>query len=164
MKNHLTGKHFGTLKNVQKAVTDQLKAIPVSKFQQCKASYIRARRMVREQNARMYRWDCEPVLRRPRTVCMPFTEYQNLLIFCVNTKRTGFIGCPFHAPGVLSMPQVRGKLINHTPLTHRRWTAQRVSGALVYTKLYEAWEQRLQRCVASQESYFEGDNVELLFF
>ncbi len=48
-----------------------------------------------------------------------------------------------NAPGVLSThrvflcsPQVRGKLINRTLLTRRMWTAQRVSGAFVYTKLY----------------------------
>ncbi|GFW28206.1 hypothetical protein TNCV_4499361 [Trichonephila clavipes] len=26
---------------------------------------------------------------------------------------------------------------------------------------YEEWKKRLQRCVASEGSYFEGDNVEL---
>ncbi len=34
IKNHLKGKHFGTLENIQKAVTYQLKAIPVCDFQQ----------------------------------------------------------------------------------------------------------------------------------
>ncbi|GFV53818.1 protein GVQW3 [Trichonephila clavipes] len=59
--NHLKGHHFGTLENIQTAVTDQLKAIPISEFHQC----------------------------------------------------------------------------------------------------YEEWKKRLQRCVASEGSYFEGDNVEL---
>ncbi|GFU92616.1 putative transposase [Trichonephila clavipes] len=35
LKNHLKGHHFGTLENIQTAVTDQLKAIPISKFHQC---------------------------------------------------------------------------------------------------------------------------------
>ncbi|GFT95802.1 putative transposase [Trichonephila clavipes] len=30
LKNHLKGHHFGTLENIQTAVTDQLKAIPIS--------------------------------------------------------------------------------------------------------------------------------------
>ncbi len=59
---------------------------------------------------------------------------QNLSVFCVNTKRTGYAGCPFHTPGVLCPPQVRGKLINHAPNTRRMQTAQRVSDALVYTR------------------------------
>ncbi|GFY36077.1 putative transposase [Trichonephila clavipes] len=63
LKNHLKGYHFGTLENIQKAVADQLKAIPISEFHQC----------------------------------------------------------------------------------------------------YEEWKKSLQRCVASEDSYFEGDNVELEF-
>ncbi|GFU54563.1 protein GVQW3 [Trichonephila clavipes] len=59
--NHLKGHHFGTPENIQTAVTDQLKAIPISEFHQC----------------------------------------------------------------------------------------------------YEEWKKRLQRCVASEGNYFEGDNVEL---
>ncbi|GFV26253.1 putative transposase [Trichonephila clavipes] len=59
--NHLKGHSFGTLENIQTAVTDQLKAIPISEFHQC----------------------------------------------------------------------------------------------------YEEWKKRLQRCVASEDSYFEGDNVGL---
>ncbi|GFU52865.1 putative mariner transposase [Trichonephila clavipes] len=35
LKNHLKGHHFGTLENIQMAVTDQLKAIPISEFHQC---------------------------------------------------------------------------------------------------------------------------------
>ena len=27
---------------------------------------------------------------------------------------------------------------------------------------YQKWEQRLHRCVAAQENYFEGDNIEVL--
>ncbi|GFT38701.1 protein GVQW3 [Trichonephila clavipes] len=61
LKNYLKGHHFGTLENIQTAVTDQLKTIPISEFLQC----------------------------------------------------------------------------------------------------YEEWKKRLQRCVASEGSYFEGDNVEL---
>ncbi len=40
-----------------------------------------------------------------------------------------------HALSVLCSSQVRGKLINHISLMRRTRTAQRVSGALVYTKL-----------------------------
>ncbi|GFT28764.1 uncharacterized protein TNCV_3584921 [Trichonephila clavipes] len=32
LKNHLKGHHFGTLENIQTAVTVQLKAIPISEF------------------------------------------------------------------------------------------------------------------------------------
>ncbi|GFV32248.1 putative transposase [Trichonephila clavipes] len=35
LKNHLEGHHFGILENFQTAVTDQLKAIPISEFHQC---------------------------------------------------------------------------------------------------------------------------------
>ncbi|GFX26439.1 putative transposase [Trichonephila clavipes] len=35
LKNHLKGHHFGTLENVQTAVTDQLKVISISEFHQC---------------------------------------------------------------------------------------------------------------------------------
>ncbi|GFV40701.1 putative mariner transposase [Trichonephila clavipes] len=35
LKNHLKGHHFGTLENIQTAVTDQLNAIPISEFPQC---------------------------------------------------------------------------------------------------------------------------------
>ncbi|GFU43559.1 uncharacterized protein TNCV_4005891 [Trichonephila clavipes] len=35
LKNHLKEHHFGTLKNIQTAVTDQLKALPISEFHQC---------------------------------------------------------------------------------------------------------------------------------
>ncbi|GFU94518.1 putative transposase [Trichonephila clavipes] len=34
LKNHLKGHHFGTLENIQTAVIDQLKAIPISEFHQ----------------------------------------------------------------------------------------------------------------------------------
>ncbi|GFV07665.1 putative mariner transposase [Trichonephila clavipes] len=61
LKNHFKEHHFVTLENIQTAVTDQLKAIPIFEFHQC----------------------------------------------------------------------------------------------------YEEWKKRLQRCVASEDSYFEGDNVEL---
>ncbi|GFW50161.1 transposable element Tcb2 transposase [Trichonephila clavipes] len=33
--NHLEGHHFGTLENIQTAITDQLKAFPISEFHQC---------------------------------------------------------------------------------------------------------------------------------
>ncbi len=93
---------------------------------------------VRESNARMCEWDCKPVLHHPRMVRIPFAANQNLSVFCANTKRTGCAGCPFHAPGVLCSPQVRGKLITRAPLTCRMRTAQCRSGMLVYTKRYMA--------------------------
>jgi len=33
--NHLKGRHFGTLDNIQKSVTDELKGIPAEAFQHC---------------------------------------------------------------------------------------------------------------------------------
>jgi len=30
-----------------------------------------------------------------------------------------------------------------------------------FQRCYEKWEQRLRRCVASQENYFEGDKLDL---
>jgi transposase len=35
LKNHLKGRHFGTLDNIQKNVTDELKGIPAEAFQHC---------------------------------------------------------------------------------------------------------------------------------
>jgi len=35
LKNHLKGCHFGTLDNIQKSVTDELKGIPAKAFQHC---------------------------------------------------------------------------------------------------------------------------------
>ncbi|GFV68301.1 uncharacterized protein TNCV_2203321 [Trichonephila clavipes] len=35
LKNTLKGHHFGTLEDIRTAVTDQLKAIPISEFYQC---------------------------------------------------------------------------------------------------------------------------------
>ncbi len=92
--------------------------------------------MVCEPNESMCGWDCEPALCRPRMICIPFTANRNLLVFCTNTKRTGCVGCPFHALGVLCSPQVRKKLINHAPNMSRMRTAQRISDALAYTRFY----------------------------
>ncbi len=78
--------------------------------------------------------NCEPALRCPQMVRIPFTANQNQSVFCANTKRTGCAWCPFHALGVLCSPQVRVKLIWHAPLTRCTRTAHRVSDALVYTK------------------------------
>jgi len=33
LKNHLKGRHFGTLDNIQKSVTDEVKGIPAEAFQ-----------------------------------------------------------------------------------------------------------------------------------
>ncbi len=100
-----------------------------------KASYTQARRMVREPNTRMCGWDCEPALHHPWMVRISFAANRNLSVFCANTKRTGCAGCPFLALGVLCSPQVHGKSINRAPLMRRMQMVQRVSGALVYTKL-----------------------------
>ena len=35
LKFHLKGRHFGTVENIEKAVTDQLNAIPFSDYQRC---------------------------------------------------------------------------------------------------------------------------------
>ena len=35
LKFYLKGRHFGMVENIEKAVTDQLKVIPVSDFQRC---------------------------------------------------------------------------------------------------------------------------------
>jgi len=35
LKFHLKGRHFWTVENIEKAVTDQQKAIPVSDYQRC---------------------------------------------------------------------------------------------------------------------------------
>jgi len=35
IKIHLKGQHFGTLENIQSSVTDELKTIPVTEFQNC---------------------------------------------------------------------------------------------------------------------------------
>ena len=35
LKNHLKGRHFGTLDNIQKIVTDELKCIPAEAFHHC---------------------------------------------------------------------------------------------------------------------------------
>ena len=35
LKNHLKGRHFGTLDNIEKSITDELKGIPAEAFQHC---------------------------------------------------------------------------------------------------------------------------------
>jgi hypothetical protein len=35
LKNHFKGRHFGTLANIPKSVTDELKGIPAKAFQHC---------------------------------------------------------------------------------------------------------------------------------
>ncbi len=97
--------------------------------------------MVHELSQRMCGRDYKPVLRHPRMVCIPFATNQNLSVFCANTKRTGCSGCPFHAPDVLCLPQVRGKLINHVQLTPRMRMVQHIRGALLYTKLKASYTQ-----------------------
>ena len=50
LKFHLKGRHFGTVENIEKAVSDQLKAIPVSDYQHCHEDWEqRLRRCVASQ-------------------------------------------------------------------------------------------------------------------
>jgi len=35
LKNHLKGRHFSTLDNIQNSITDKLKGIPAEAFQHC---------------------------------------------------------------------------------------------------------------------------------
>jgi hypothetical protein len=49
LKNHLKGRHFGTLDNIQKSVTDELKGIPAEAFQHCYEQWKRLRRCVAAQ-------------------------------------------------------------------------------------------------------------------
>ncbi len=66
-------------------------------------------------------------------ICKWFTYHlprTKICCFFARTQRE------LDAPGVLCSPQVRGKLINRAPNKCRTRTAQRISGALMYTKLY----------------------------
>ena len=50
LKNHFKGRHFGTLDNIQKSITDELKGIPAEAFQHCyKQRKQRLRRCVAAQ-------------------------------------------------------------------------------------------------------------------
>ena len=49
LKFHLKGRHFGTVENIEKAVTDQLKVIPVSDYQRCYEEWERLHRCVASQ-------------------------------------------------------------------------------------------------------------------
>jgi len=49
LKFHLKGRHFWTVENIEKAVTDQLKVIPVSDYQRCYEEWERLRRCVASQ-------------------------------------------------------------------------------------------------------------------
>ncbi len=98
----------------------------------CKASYIRARWMVRKPLANQMRVCVDGAA----NLCCAIREQ-----FAYRSPQTGI--CRVFAqtqreldmPGVLCSLQVYGKLINCAPLRHCTRTAQRVSGALVYTEL-----------------------------
>ena len=49
LKFNLKGRHFGTVENIEKAVTNQLKAIPVSDYQRCYKEWECLRRCVASQ-------------------------------------------------------------------------------------------------------------------
>ena len=49
LKNHLKWRHFGTLDNIQKSVTDELKGIPAEAFQCCYKQWTRLCRCVTAQ-------------------------------------------------------------------------------------------------------------------
>ncbi len=76
-----------------------------------KASYTRARWMVREPNASMCGRDCETALCCLWMVRILFAKNQNLSVFCANTENW----MRLHALGVLCSPQVHRKLINSAP-------------------------------------------------
>ncbi len=66
---------------------------------ECSEWFANCSQTVCKPNARMCGWDCKPVLPHLRTVRIPFAVNQNLLGFCVNTKRIGCTGCPLLASG-----------------------------------------------------------------
>ena len=49
LKNVLKGRHFETLENIQKSVTDMLKTIPVEDFQRCNQKWGNLHRCVAAQ-------------------------------------------------------------------------------------------------------------------
>jgi hypothetical protein len=49
LKFRLKGRHFGKVGHIEKAVTDQLKAIPVGDYQRCYEEWGRLRRCVASQ-------------------------------------------------------------------------------------------------------------------
>ncbi len=89
-----------------------------SRIHECAEWFANYSQTVLEPNAHMCGWDCKPALSHLRMVRVSFATNQNLLFFCANTKRTGWSGCLFRAPGVLCSPQVHRKLINHAPHTN----------------------------------------------
>ncbi len=68
----------------------------------CPAQYIHAIQMVCKSHIRMCEPDCELALHSPQTVYIPFavTANWNLLVFGVDTKRTGGAMCPVFASGL----------------------------------------------------------------
>ncbi len=97
------------------------------RIHECAEWFVNCSRTIRKPNARMCGWNCESAQPHLWIVRILSTTNWNLLDFCVNTKRTGCAGCPFHAPGILYSPQVRRKLINRASLTSHKRTAQHVS-------------------------------------
>ncbi len=96
--------------------------------------------MIHEQFANQMRVCADGTANLHCTICEQFTYHLPRTKICyffgANTKKTGCARCPFHAPGVLCSPQVRGKLINRAPNAHHTRMTQHVSGTLVYTKFY----------------------------
>ncbi len=101
-----------------------------SKRSSCyKASYTLARRMVQEPLVNGLRTKCTCVWTGLQTCAVPSSNGSHTV--CHKLKFVSFLrkhkeNCirP-HAPDVLCSPQVRRKLMNHTPLTRRMQTAQR---------------------------------------
>ncbi len=101
-----------------------------------KASYTRAHQMVCKPLANGSQTKCLYVWDRTVNLCYAIrkrfayhSSRTEIYRFFARTRRE------LDALGVLCLPQVRRKLINHTPLMRCMRTAQRVRGALVYTKL-----------------------------
>ncbi len=106
----------------------------------CLKPRIHVRRMVRKPLANGSRTKCAYVWMGLRTCAAPSTNGVHTI-----RRKPKFVGflrerkqnwMRLHALGVRCSPQVRGKLINHVPLMRCMRMVQRVSGALVYTKLY----------------------------
>jgi len=57
LKNHLKGRHFGTLDNILKSVTDELKGIPTEAFQYCYEQWKQRLRRCVVAQGNYFEWD-----------------------------------------------------------------------------------------------------------
>ncbi|GFV43523.1 putative transposase [Trichonephila clavipes] len=58
LKSHFKGHRFGTLVNIQTAVTDQLKAIPISEFPQCHEEWNKRLQRCVDSEGSYFEGDC----------------------------------------------------------------------------------------------------------